>query len=122
MKQKVIFDGGINGIRTMADGSLRITIDTQELPAELLTRIFQLRNIPGLVMVSTDEITQAEQVAIEGATSDFEFKNKTHSQRLRAVLFKLWKQTTEPKGIDFDTYYANTMERLIDHYKDKLQD
>jgi len=121
MKTSVVFDGGICGIRTMADGSLRIQIDTQELPSETMMRIFDLRNMPGMVLVSSDKITQAEIKAVENSTSDFLPKNKTHSQRLRAVLFKLWKQEGEPKGFEFDTYYANTMERLIEHYKDKLQ-
>ena len=70
MKQTVVFEGGVNGIRTMADGSLRIQVDTQELPAETLTRIFQLKNQHGLVLFSTDEITQAEVDAVSDATSD----------------------------------------------------
>ena len=122
MKTSVVFDGGICGIRTMADGSLRIQIDTQELPSETMMRIFELRNMPGMVLVSSDKITQAKQTAVENATSEFLPKHKTHSQRLRAVLFKLWKQEGEAKGFQFDTYYANTMERLIDHYKTKLED
>ena len=122
MKTSVVFDGGICGIRTMADGSLRIQIDTQELPSETMMRIFELRNMPGMVLVSSDKITQAEIKAVENSTSDFLPKNKTHSQRLRAVLFKLWKQEGEPRGFEFDTYYSNTMERLIDHYKTKLED
>lgn len=122
MKTSVVFDGGICGIRTMADGSLRIQIDTQELPSETMMRIFDLRNMPGMVLVSSDKITQAEQTAVENATSEFLPKHKTHSQRLRAVLFKLWKQKGEAQGYEFDTFYANTMERLIDHYKTKLED
>lgn len=123
MKQTVIFEGGIQGLRTLADGSLRIQVDTQELPAETLTRIFQLKSHHGLVMISTDEITQAEQEAVSDATSDsFQQKRKTPSQRLRAVLFKLWKQEGESRGYDFDTWYKNKMEQLIDHYKDKLTD
>ncbi len=123
MKQTVIFEGGIQGLRTLADGSLRIQVDTQELPPETLTRIFQLKNQHGLVMVSTDEISQAEIDVVSDATSDsFQQKRKTPSQRLRAVLFKLWKQQGEPNGYDFDTWYKNKMETLIDHFKEKLTD
>jgi len=118
MKKKVVFDGGISGIRTMADGSLRIQIDTQELPAEILTRVFELRNIPGIVLVSTDKITDAEVDAVSYATSDFGFKQKTHSQRLRSVIYRLWEQ--EAKEYEFDVYYANKMNQLINHYKEKL--
>lgn len=46
-------------------------------------------------------------------------KPKTHSQRLRAVLFLLYEQ--DAKGyVTFESYYADLMERIINHYKTKL--
>jgi len=48
-------------------------------------------------------------------------KIKTPSQRLRAVLFLLWEQ--DKKGfISAEAYYDDLMERIINHYKTKLDD
>ena len=46
-------------------------------------------------------------------------KPKTQSQRLRAVLFLLYEE--DKKGhVTFESYYADLMERIINHYKTKL--
>jgi hypothetical protein len=45
---------------------------------------------------------------------------KSPSNRLRSVLFLLWKQTGEPQN-DFDTYYRIKMEGIIDAIKVLLE-
>ena len=50
-----------------------------------------------------------------------EFKNdKTPSERLRAVLYVLWEQQ-KPLVITFDAFYRAEMDRIITHYKGKLE-
>ena len=44
---------------------------------------------------------------------------KKPSQRLRAVLFRVWEQQTDQKE-DFEAYYRRIMEELINKYKDLL--
>lgn len=43
---------------------------------------------------------------------------KTPSQRLRAALFVLWEQTTP--GTDFDGFYKQRMERIIEAVKQEF--
>lgn len=43
---------------------------------------------------------------------------KTPAQRLRATLFVLWQQ--EGKQGDFEVFYRDRMEKLIDYIKGKL--
>lgn len=38
------------------------------------------------------------------------------SKRLRNVFFKLWNQDTEG-FVEFENYYDNKLEKLIQHYK-----
>jgi hypothetical protein len=45
---------------------------------------------------------------------------KSPSQRLKAVLFVLWKQLGEREN-DFDVFYRLEMEKLIDNIKEKLE-
>ncbi len=83
MKKTVIFEGGVNKVSTLSDVTLSINIHTQELPDDTMMRIFGLRKSPGMVLISSDDISKAEQEEVEKFTTDFEVgKNKTASRRL----------------------------------------
>ena len=61
--------------------------------------------------LTKEEIKELDSVEIEN-------EGKTKSQRLRGVMFLLSKQD----GInDFNSYYAKEMEKIIEHYKNKLE-
>ena len=123
MKKTVIFEGGVNKVSTLADGTLSINIHTQELPDETMMRVFSLRKCPGMVLISSDDISKAEQEEVERFTTDFEVgKTKTSSQRLRAVLYRVWEQEGQPRGYtDFPVFYESQMERIINKYKSTLE-
>ena len=123
MKKTVIFEGGVNKVSTLADGTLSINIHTQELPEETMMRVFSLRKSPGMVLISSDDISKAEVEEVEKFTTDFEVgKTKTASQRLRAVLYRVWEQEGEPRGYtDFPVFYESQMERIINKYKSTLE-
>jgi uncharacterized NAD-dependent epimerase/dehydratase family protein len=123
MKKTVIFEGGVNKVSTLADGTLSINIHTQELPEETMMRVFSLRKSPGMVLISSDDISKAEQQEVEKFTTDFEVgKTKTSSQRLRAVLYRVWEQEGQPRGYtDFPVFYESQMERIINKYKSTLE-
>ena len=123
MKKTVIFEGGVNKVSTLADGTLSINIHTQELPEETMMRVFSLRKSPGMVLISSDDISKAEQEEIEKFTTDFEVgKTKTASQRLRAVLYRVWEQEGQPRGYtDFPLFYESQIERIINKYKSTLE-
>jgi len=118
MKKTVIFEGGVNKVGTLADGSLSINIHTQELTDETMMRVFNLRKKPGMVLISSGDITKQEIDAVENFTSDFEFNGKTPSQRLRSVLYKVWEQSSQ--DFDFPIWYESQMERIINKYKATL--
>ena len=123
MKKTVIFEGGVNKVSTLADGTLSINIHTQELPDETMMKVFSLRKCPGMVLISSDDISRAEQEEVERFTTDFEVgKTKTSSQRLRAVLYRVWEQEGQPRGYtDFPVFYESQMERIINKYKSTLE-
>jgi hypothetical protein len=51
--------------------------------------------------------------------SDYEFKGKSSSQRLRGVLFVMWQNN--PEGFDSSVkHYEHYLEKIINHYKSKL--
>ena len=129
MKNSVVFEGGIDKVSTLADGSLRLYVGTPELPSETMVYIFSLIKKPGYVLISTKSINQDQIDAVEKATINSEFSEKTPSQRMRGVLYKLWEKT-QPKTmngdsgqmeyVDFDLFYKRQMNKIIDHFKTKL--
>ena len=119
MKKTVIFEGGVNKVSTLSDGSLSINIHTQELPEETMMRIFNLRKKPGMVMISSEGISEEDIKLVEEYTSEFEVgKGKTPSQRLRSVLYVVWEQGDQ--NYDFPIWYESQLERIINKYKSTL--
>ena len=120
MKKTVIFEGGVNKVSTLSDGTLSINIHTQELPDETMMRVFSLRKCPGMVLISSDDISKAEVDAVSEFTTNFEVgKTKSPSQRLRAVLYRVWEQGDQK--YDFVLWYESQMERIINKYKSTLE-
>jgi hypothetical protein len=127
-KNTIVFEGGIDGIRTMADNTVRVNIGTPELSPDVVGHMYSMLKQPGYVVISTMPISQKQIDAVESATIDREFEEKTPSQRLRNVLYVLWEQQqpkeTNSEGIttyiDFDLYYKRKMNELITFIKNKL--
>ena len=129
MKNSVVFEGGIDKVSTLADGSLRLYVGTPELTSETMVNIFSLIKKPGYVLISTNSINQDQIDAVEKATINSEFSEKTPSQRMRGVLYKIWEKTQpktmngdtgEMEYVDFDLFYKRQMNKIIDHFKTKL--
>lgn len=117
---KLVFDSTFEGIATRVDGSLKITLSTQEMDAQQAGLLLTLRNKFVKVLLSDSNITALQEEAIDSTPIvDAGKKSKTPSQRLRAVLYRLHEQ--EKPDVDFDTYYSAKMNSLIDHFKTKLQ-
>jgi len=95
----------IQGIKTLADKCLRITLDCREMePMDMLMILTAYKN--GEEGVLIPEITANEE------------DNKSPAQRLRAVLFRTWENTS--KSETFEEFYRKVMEKIINQFKDKL--
>ena len=73
----------------------------------------------GYIAFKEEPFKEKEKEFIEQLESGFDDQKKTPSQRLRAVLYKNWEQNKEGYD-DFQLYYNFKMEKIIDHYKGKL--
>lgn len=75
----------------------------------------------GYLLFKTEEtLTKDEISEIDELDTDLYDNPKTKAQRLRNTLYVNWQQKSE--GFDvFKDYYADKMEKLIQHYKDKLE-
>lgn len=108
----------ISKVTTMGGKTVRVQIDTQELNAEDMKTIFDLYDKYGYFVFAetskTELLSEFENLP-KIKTTD----KKSPSQRLRAVLFVLFKQD----GItgEFEDFYNTEMNKLIDIIKSKLE-
>lgn len=111
---KIILDGVIETLQTRQDGSVSIKYSTQELDSSKGGELFQLRGKYCKALFSDTNITDLEAEMVDSTKMAATKKNKTPSQRLRSVLFRCFEQSGES---DFDVFYLNEMNKIIETYK-----
>lgn len=103
----------IGSIASRKDGSVRLSVETAELTTEQRALVLGYHGKACRVLLCPTEQSDApvETVATERDA-------KTPSQRLRACIFVWWQQTGQ-KG-DFESFYREKVEALINHVKKQL--
>lgn len=109
----------IDKITTLKDRSVKITLDTQELSPTKAGEIFTLMNSLATVYISPSEITSREMAQVDSIEP--EMPGKSPSQRMRNVLFILWKQDNQGFK-EFDSFYKERMETYIQELKNNITD
>jgi len=110
----------LESYRSLKDGTLKLSFETGELsPQEMADIHFSLNKV-GYLAYAPDPFATHEMEEIDKLKVEFDDTGKSPSQRLRAVLFLLWKQNPEGYEISED-YYRAKMEKLINHFKNKLE-
>ena len=105
--------GAITGIRSKVDRSLGLTLSTPELSTNERSLFMELQGVECSILIQPLDSTDIEPEKIDG-----EIRTKTQSQRLRGVLFVLWQQ--QGKQGEFEEFYRAQTEKMIEHYKAKL--
>lgn len=105
--------------RSLVDKTLSITFETSEISPADVGQLATKQGTFGYLAFKDEPFTDVEKEALEALKTDFDDKGKTHGQRLRAVLYRLWEKDNEGRKV-FHDYYIAKMETLIDHFKGKL--
>lgn len=114
----IILGGQIEGISSRKDKTVKLTIGTQELNPNQAAELFNLSQQFCYFGIKPEYFTKEESETIDNLKTDLDTA-KTPSQRLRGVLFLNYQQ--DSKGYkDFSTYYISEMEKITEHYKNKL--
>lgn len=103
-----------------ADDSVKINFCTSiEQTSEEVKELDDLRKQSGLLYFSPNENKISEEIIKELDNTNLDMpKKKSQSKRLMNVLYVYAQQN----GIeDFNNFYKNELERIITHYKDKLE-
>lgn len=115
---KIVLTGILENISTRSDNSVKLTVGSQEMDAADAGNLFVLRNKFIKLLLSDNNISPMEETLIDEQKLKDGKKVKTKSQRLRAVLYRVWEHSET--GLDFDTWYDEEMEKIISHFKQKL--
>ena len=116
---KIINTGVLKKINTLADGGVDYVISThigEENPLPLVQKpiVFLIQEGEKL----ENPLAISEAIKESGIKVDYD-KGKSPSQRLRAVLYVLWHQSTGDKTQQ--QHYDEWMEKIIGTIKDKLE-
>lgn len=116
----IIIPSILESFASLKDKTIKIVFHTNELTPEQLTGIaFNIQKF-GYLVFKEDTFKQLEIDVINKLESDYQEQGKSKAQRLRAVLYRYFEQ--DNKGYEvFDDYYNFQMEKLINHYKNKLE-
>lgn len=117
----LILPAQLESYRSLKDRSVKIVFETGELTPDQAAGINQTLQKFGYLAFKDNPFKEQEKEVIGNLEADFEDKGKTPGQRLRGVLYRNWEQ--DNKGFEtFATYYPHMMEKIINHYKSKLDD
>lgn len=115
---KVLFPAAITKVQTLADRTLKLTVLTStEMSASEKSQLFSMVHSEGWALFSQHEdITEAD---VPDEKPDSMTGTKTQAQRLRSVVWHIWRQKGEPG--DFEGFYRSYLERVIEREKTNLE-
>ena len=105
--------------RSLKDRSYKITFETNELPPEKVGEISSCTGQWVYLAIKREDFKTAEIEALNNLKSEYEDTGKPPSQRLRAVLYRIWEQDNEGFR-DHRMHYEHHMDKVINHFKGKL--
>ena len=104
----------ITSLRSRADRSLGFSGETPEYTDE---EFATFRSLQGLNVKLT--IEPLDEKATETLVIDREAGGKSPSERMRAVIYRMWESKKETWP-DQEAYYRHVMEKLLEQLKEKI--
>ena len=111
----------VESVSTRKDRTYKLVLGTQELSPKDATELFTLNNSLAYCYISAKRIESDVMHEIDKASIEIVDTIKSPSKRLKSVFYLLWKQDNEGYE-DSELYYLNKMEKVIEFYKEKLDD
>jgi len=117
---RILTAGMLDGYQRRKDRTVSLRFVTQEKTSGEVMEIDQLLDTFGVLYFRGEEQMNKEEIEeLDAVELDLYDEPKSQSQRLRNVLYKVWKQTEQ--GV-FKDYYKAETEKIINHYKNKLDE
>lgn len=117
---KILLPAILNPLSRRKDKSVKLSFETRELSPDETLALMSLEGSEMWLCMSPEE----KEAEVPENIESVELGEKTVGQRMRSVIFILYKQEVEKGkyvGI-FDNFYKERMEKLIQLLKDKIDD
>ena len=119
MSKLFIIPGQLATFQSLKDRTLKLIFETGEPTPDQMAGVMYSLQKAGYIAFNPDPFKEKEKEFVSNLRVDFDDTGKSKGQRLRAVLFRNWEQ--DNAGYDvFDDFYNASMERMIMHWKSKL--
>jgi len=110
----------IIGYNRKRDKSVSLRFETQEKSSNEIALIDSILDTFGYLYFKPEETLTKEEISeLDNLDTELYDNPKTQSQRLRNVLFKYHEQIET--DISFKDFYKLETEKIISHYKKKLE-
>ena len=119
MSKLFIIPGQLVTFQSLKDRTLKLIFETGEPTSEQMAGVQYVLQTFGWIAFRPDELKEKEKDLLLSLKSDYDDTGKSKAQRLRAVLYRNWEQKSEGYEV-FDDYYNHFLEKIITHYKNKL--
>jgi len=119
MSKLFIIPGQLATFQSLKDRTLKLIFETGEPTPDQMAGVMYSLQKAGFIAFNPDPFKQREKEMLSSMKVDYDDVEKSKAQRLRAVLFRNWEQNNQGYDV-FDDYYNANMERMIMHWKNKL--
>ena len=117
----ILLNAQVESVATRKDRTIKLSLGTQELKPSEAGELFGLQNSLISVGIKPTPLNQSDVDILKESKIEIDDipDSKSPSQRLRNVLYRNWEQSDGGYSY-FNLYYLNRIERIIEHYKQKL--
>ena len=114
----LVTDAIFTSFTSKTDRSLSARLTTPELSSAEKAAFMDLQNLNVRLLIEPKDYTTDGKVEVKNPLG-----TKSPSERLRGVLFVLWKQLCASGKLNksYDLFYLEQMERLIEAFKQELE-
>ena len=104
---------------SLKDKTLKVVFETNEVTPEQMTNIAKNLQQFGYLAFKKEAFNKQDTEILDSLDTKYQSKGKSHSQRLRNVLYVNFEQNN--KGFKtFDEFYDSGMNTIIEYFKNKL--
>ena len=107
---------------SLKDKTIKLTFYCNELTPQQLMKVAENAQQFGFLAFKNEKFKTNELDSIDKLDTEYQSKGKSNSQRLRSVLYLTYEQKNNrfKDGMNFNEFYDFEMNKIIEHYKNKL--